>query len=140
MAALTSVFRVHQLLLARVDEVLQPMDLTFARYEMLRLLCFSRHGSLPLGKTCVRLQVHPSSVTNVANRLEAAGYLRRSRHPTDARTVLAEVTPAGRSICDEATARLNDEVFSQLGLEEAELDQLFSLMKKMRRTAGDTSV
>ncbi len=44
MAAVTSVVRVQQILMARVEEVLRPHGLTFARYELLMLLYFSRAG------------------------------------------------------------------------------------------------
>ena len=70
MAAVTSVMRAHQIMLARVDDALRPLGLTFARYELLMLLQFSRTGSLPLSKIGSRLQVHPASVTNVVDRLE----------------------------------------------------------------------
>lgn len=49
MAAVTSLTRAHQVTLRRIDAVLRPLELTFARYEALVLLCFSRRGSLPLG-------------------------------------------------------------------------------------------
>src|SRR3954466_8396419 len=64
MRAATSVFRVQQILLARFDEVLKPHELTFARYEVLVLLTFSRAGRLPLKVIGSRLMVHPTSVTN----------------------------------------------------------------------------
>ena len=51
MHAVTSLMRVQQLVLAQLDELLKPYGLTFARYEALVLLTFSRNGSLPLGKT-----------------------------------------------------------------------------------------
>ena len=38
MAAITSITRAHQVLLARIDAVLRPLELTFARYEALVLL------------------------------------------------------------------------------------------------------
>ena len=88
MAAVTSVMRAQQIMQARVDEVLRPYDLTFARYEMLMLLHFSRRGSLPVTKASARLQVHPTSVTNAVDRLEAAGLVRRTPHPTDGRATL----------------------------------------------------
>ena len=50
MAAVTSVFRAQQIYLARIDAVLRPLGLTFARYEVLMLLLFSRAGALPLNK------------------------------------------------------------------------------------------
>lgn len=137
MAAVTSVFRAQQLFIARIDAVLRPMGLTFARYEMLRLLGFSRRGELPLGKIGDRLQVHPSSITNAADRLEESGLLERRRHPDDARTVLAVITPLGRDLCDRATEELNRRVFTDLGLDRESLRSLFRIIADLRRSAGD---
>src|SRR3954467_3700515 len=72
MHAVTSLMRVQQLVLGRLDAILKPHGLTFARYEALVLLTFSSRGSLPLGKMGERLQVHPTSVTSIVQRLEAA--------------------------------------------------------------------
>ena len=99
MRAATSVFRVQQILLARFDEVLRPHQLTFARYEVLVLLTFSRSGRLPLKVIGSRLMVHPTSVTNAIDRLVAAGYVDRRPNPADGRGVLAGITdgrPGGR--------------------------------------------
>lgn len=134
MAALTSVMRVQQLFLARVDTVLAPFDLTFARYELLRLLAFTRYGELPLGKIGDRLQVHATSVTSAVNRLEAQGFVRRKPHPTDGRTVLAAITRRGRTVVDRATAALNTGVFTALGLSDRELERLFGLLAKVRNS------
>ena len=68
MRAVTSLMRVHQLLLTELDELLRPLGLTFARYEVLVLLSFSRRGALPLGKIGERLQVHATSVTPLVKR------------------------------------------------------------------------
>jgi DNA-binding MarR family transcriptional regulator len=137
MAAVTSIMRVEQLLLARVDRVLEPYGLTFARYEVLMLLEFSRAGALPLGKIGSRLQVHPTSVTNAVNRLVNQGFVRRLPHPTDGRATLAELTPEGRSVVRRATESLNRDVFGAVGLERRDLDELFRLLEKVRRAAGD---
>jgi len=139
MAAVTSVMRAEQIFLARVDEVLRPFGLTFARYEALVLLMFSRRGSLPLSKVGQRLQVHPASVTNTVDRLEAQGLVRRVPHPTDRRTTLAEITPLGRSVAEEATDALNAKTFSSTGLSRRELSALFRLLRRLRRSAGDFS-
>jgi DNA-binding MarR family transcriptional regulator len=137
MAALTSVMRVQQIFLARVERVLRPMGLTFARYETLRLLAFSRTGSLPLGKVGERLQVHPGSVTNAIDRLEQQGLVRRRPHPTDGRTTLAEITPSGRRLTERATVALNAEVFAELGLSNRELTDLIDILRKVRYGSGD---
>ncbi len=137
MAAVTSVMRAQQLFLSRIDSLLAADGLTFARYEVLVLLSFSRAGCLPLGKVGARLQVHPASVTNAVDRLEAQGLVRRDPHPTDGRTRLATINDAGREVAERATAALNGEVFSALGLTADEATQLVRLLEKVRRAAGD---
>ena len=47
MAAVTSIMRVQQILLARLNDTLKPYDLTFPRYEALMLLFYSRRGEGP---------------------------------------------------------------------------------------------
>src|SRR5262245_20138849 len=106
MALVTSIMRVQQVLLARVEGLLRPFRLTFARVQVLRLLAFTRQGVLPVGKVGERLQVHPASVTNAVQRLEAAGYVKRLENPTDGRSVLAEITPSGRKLVETCTERL----------------------------------
>ena len=106
MHAVTSLMRVQQLVLAELDDLLRPHGLSFARYEALVLLTFSRAGSLPLGKMGERLQVHPTSVTSIVDRLESAGHVVRRRHPQDGRAVLAEITESGRAVVEAATADL----------------------------------
>jgi DNA-binding MarR family transcriptional regulator len=139
MRAATSVFRVQQILLARFDEVLKPLELTFARYEVLVLLTFSRRGELPLKVIGSRLMVHPTSVTNAIDRLVAAGYVSRRPNPADGRGVLAAITDDGRRVVDEATAALTDLDFGMADLPEAERAELFELLKRVRLGAGDVA-
>jgi DNA-binding MarR family transcriptional regulator len=137
MAAVTSIMRAHQIYLARVDAALRPFDLTFARYELLMLLRFSRTGALPLSRVGARLQVHPASVTNVVDRLEAQALITRLPHPTDRRTTLAKILPEGRRVVELATAALNDQVFTEPGLADDQADRLFSLIRSLRVDQGD---
>lgn len=137
MAAVTSVVRVHQVLMRRIEAVLRPLDLTFARYEVLVLLTFSRSGALPLGKVGERLQVSPASVTNAIDRLEASGFVRREPHPTDGRATLAGITDAGRAVVEDATRALTDERFGADGLDDDRARALFDLLAPFRSRAGD---
>lgn len=137
MTAITSIMRAQQLVLARVDGVLRPLDLTFARYELLMVLVFSRSGSLPLAKLGTRLQVHPTSVTSAVDRLERQGLVRRRPHPTDRRTTLAEVTTKGRRTATKATAQLNASVFESPGISKRQLMALVKSIRDLRQTAGD---
>ena len=137
MRAVTSLMRVHQLVLIELDELLRPLGLTFARYEVLVLLSFSRRGALPLGKIGQRLQVHATSVTPLVKRLEAAGLIRRSPHPEDGRAVLASITSHGRDVMDQATAAILDARFALGSMSEDECDQLTRLLTRPRAAAGD---
>jgi DNA-binding MarR family transcriptional regulator len=132
MATVTSIIRAQQVLLQRVEEHLAPFGLSFARFELLRLLAFTRHGELPLGKLGARLQVHPTSITSAVDRLEKQGLVERHPHPTDGRTTLAVITDPGRDIVERATKVLNDEVFAAIGLTERESSQLYKLLEKLR--------
>jgi DNA-binding MarR family transcriptional regulator len=137
MHAVTSLMRVQQLLLSRLDGLLKPHGLTFARYEALVLLSFTSRGSLPLGKMGLRLQVHPTSVTSIVDRLEAAGLVVRRRHPEDGRGVLAEITPAGRELVERATQDLVAAEFGLAALDEGALQELSELLRPIRKAAGD---
>lgn len=139
MRAATSVFRVQQILLARFDEVLRPHELTFARYEVLVLLTFSRTGELPLKVIGSRLMVHPTSVTNAIDRLVAAGYVSRRPNPADGRGVLARITDAGRAVVEVATKALTGLEFGLGDVPDAELDALYEILRRVRLGAGDVA-
>jgi DNA-binding MarR family transcriptional regulator len=137
MAAATSIMRAQQVVLAAVDGALRPYGLTFARYEGLVLLLFSRRGVLPLSTMGRRLMIHPTSVTNIINRLEAQGLVRRAPHPTDGRTTLAELTREGRRLAMEATTAVNEVSFGLGMLDETDLSDLMRIVRKLRVGVGD---
>jgi DNA-binding MarR family transcriptional regulator len=137
MAVVTSVMRLRQIFLLRADSVLRPFGLTFARYEVLMLLSFSRAGALPLGKIGERLQVNAASVTNAVDRLEAGGLVTRRSNPADGRGTLAYLTDAGRQVAASATRAMNVEVFDELGVAESSVQHLLELLAELRRAAGD---
>jgi DNA-binding MarR family transcriptional regulator len=139
MAAVTSVMRVQQLLLARIEATLQPYGLTFAAYEALRLLAFTRSGSMPMGKMGERLMVHPASVTNAIRRLEQRGLVGRHTSDTDRRVVLATITDAGQVLARDATMALNRAGFGIQALSRAETAQLTSMLRQVRVAVGDVT-
>lgn len=136
MAAVTTLTRVQQILAGRVEEALAPIGLTFARFEILRLLGFSRTGRLPMGKISDRLQVHPASVTSAVKRLERDGLIRREPDSVDNRIVLAELLPAGEALLRPATDAVN-RVFSSIGLADSQVAALVDLLNPIREDAGD---
>jgi DNA-binding MarR family transcriptional regulator len=137
MAAVTSVMRAQAIMLARAEAVLRPLGLSFARYELLTLLSFTRRGAMPMARAGALLQVHPTSVTNAVQRLEKAGLVCRESDPSDGRAVLVQITGEGRELVAEATKHLNTDLFTQLGLPPERLRTLFSVIRDLRREAGD---
>ncbi|MGP6170311.1 MarR family winged helix-turn-helix transcriptional regulator [Microbacterium sp. A196] len=137
MTAVISVMRAQQLLLARVDAALKPFGLSFARYEMLRLLAFSRSGSLPLSSVVARLQVHATTVTSTAERLVRDGLIAREPHPHDGRAAMLVLTETGRDLVERATAALNSQVFSAPGMSSEDTAGLVGIVARLRRDAGD---
>jgi DNA-binding MarR family transcriptional regulator len=137
MAAVTSIMRAQQLLLAELDGLLRPHGLTFARYEALILLTFSRRGALPLRVIGERLMVHPTSVTNIIDRLEEQGMVVRRPNPRDGRGTLAEITAPGREVAQRATGDLMAARFGMSGYDRGELAQVFALLRGLRLAAGD---
>ena len=124
-------------MLARVENALRPYDLSFSRYELLRLLAFSRRGALPITKASDRLQVHVTSVTHAIRRLEADGLVQRMPHPTDGRTTLVQITELGRSTVEDATVTLNERVFADVGMSAQRAQALVVAIDTLRHHAGD---
>ena len=135
MSATTSIMRVQQILMARLNDVLKEFDLTFPRYVALMLLFLSSRGSLPLGKIGERLQVHRTSVTNLVDGLERSGYADRVPHEHDRRMILAVITSAGRSAAEQATQVLNEARFATAPLTRSELEAISNVLRKLRADA-----
>ena len=133
----TSVMRVQQLMQASLDAALKPFGLTFARYEVLVLLTFSRSGPLPLSKIGERLMVHPTSITNAIDRLEDQGFVERIPDPNDRRRTFAALTEAGTKVVVDATRALTDIDFAVDGLDANDQERAFELLRSLRSAAGD---
>jgi DNA-binding MarR family transcriptional regulator len=137
MAAVTSIMRAQQIVMARLNELLNPLDLTFPRYEALMLLFYSRKGELPLGKISDRLQVHRASVTNVVDKLVGSGYVERVQDGQDRRAVLALITAEGRRAALQATKLLNDAWFGMAPLDATACEGVYAALTPLRVGAGD---
>ncbi|WP_314508393.1 MarR family transcriptional regulator [uncultured Microbacterium sp.] len=137
MSAVTSIIRAQQLMLARIDAALKPFGLSFARYEMLRLLGFTREGRMPMASAIARLQVHPTSVTNTVDRLVRDGLVEREPHPGDGRAAMLVLTASGRELVERATDALNSQVFAEPGLSESDTAELVAIIARLRKNAGD---
>ena len=136
MAAATSIMRAQQIVATTVERALKPYELTFARYEVLMLLCFSSTGSLPITKVGQRLMVHPTGITKLVDKLEQQGLVQRIANPDDRRGILAEITPEGRALAASATKAVTEVRFGA-DLGDDDLEQIVGLVRRWRSAAGD---
>jgi len=127
-------------LLAQINAALAPFDLTFSRFEVLALLSFARKNELPMGKIGSRLQVHPTSVTSLVNRLASDGLVERVDHPTDRRTTLVRLTRSGAALAPRCAAALESIDFGLSGLSSDNLDRATSTIAVLREAAGDWEI
>ncbi len=93
---------------ARLEQVLAPLQLSLAKFGVLRCLVHESRA-LPLSAIAQRQKCVRSNMTQLADRLETDGFVRRVDDPNDRRAVLAEPTDAGRAAHDRAMAALRDE-------------------------------
>jgi DNA-binding MarR family transcriptional regulator len=137
MATATSVMRVQQLLIARFDAIAGRHGLTFARYEALVLLTFSREQRLSMSKIGERLMVHPTSATNIVQRLVAQGFVERVPNPADRRGAFAVLTESGLAAMEAVTADLEAADFGLDMLSAEEHEAMFALLRTVRVGARD---
>ncbi|AUG75026.1 MarR family transcriptional regulator [Kitasatospora sp. MMS16-BH015] len=83
--------------------------------------------------------VTSGAITNRVDRLSAKGLVERRPSPTDRRAVLVRLTPAGRTLIDEALAgHVSNEERLLAALTPAEQTQLTTLLRKLLVAHGDT--
>jgi MarR family 2-MHQ and catechol resistance regulon transcriptional repressor len=103
-------------------------------FAVLKLLLFS--GPLPVNVIGGKVLLTSGSITASIDRLEARGFVKRNRHPTDGRTFLVALTPQGRDKIGPASrehAKRMAEIVSVLTA--GEQHELVRLMKKLGKHA-----
>lgn len=130
---------------AALDAQLQAdAELSFYEYMVLSSLTHAPDGTLRLRDLAQLTNGSLSRLSQVATRLEARGWLERRREPTDRRTTLAVLTPAGRAKVDEA-APGHVETVRRLVLDpltKAQIRQLREIHRRIGRTLSpqDTTI
>ena len=124
--------------------LLEPLGLTYPQY--LALLVLWEHDGLTVKAIGQHLSLDSGTLTPVLKRLEAMGYVRRSRDISDERQVRVTLTEQGREIRTQAAAGRR-EIACALGWPEEkllalkqDLDQLRTALLSLLRSAGDNIV
>jgi len=138
--AMVAILRTHQTMTAAIDATLRTRELTRTGYLLMTTLQLSRDGSRPLGQLSRHLMVHPTTVTLALDQLEKRKLVERNPHPTDRRTILAALTPAGREVLDKATRALADNDFGLTGIDGELSRHVIDVLGDVREHIGDVPV
>ena len=92
-----------------VDDV----GLTWPQLATLRAA--QRLGPCAIGVLARAVHLGQATLTGIVQRLQRAGYLERSPHERDRRSVNVAITPAGRRVLEKAPSLLQDRFHRELG-------------------------
>jgi DNA-binding MarR family transcriptional regulator len=115
-AAMASLLRTSILLTDELDRILREHQLSRTAYLILITLQMSDRETRPLGQLSRALLVHPTTVTLAVDQLAKSRLVRRMPHPSDRRTILAKLTPAGQAAAVAASFALADACYGLSGL------------------------
>ena len=136
-ATTMALFRTHQWIVRAMDGDLRSLRLSRNAYLILTSLQLSEERTRTLGKLSKYLMVHPTTVSMAVDQLVKAGFVERHAHPTDRRTVLATLTPAGLDVVEEANNRLAGARFGLASVDTQTLETLIAHLQLVRRAVGD---
>ncbi|HTJ79607.1 MAG TPA: MarR family transcriptional regulator [Rariglobus sp.] len=118
------------------QRLFRPHGLTAAQYNVLHALSDAADGlsQRELGDILV---VDRSNVTGLLDRLEKAGWVKRSDHPTDRRVYRVSLTPSGRKLWAKVEPRYL-EVTEQVtaGLTGKQVRDAISVLKSLQTGAA----
>jgi DNA-binding MarR family transcriptional regulator len=109
--------------------LLQPLGLTYPQY--LALCALHGQDGQTVGQLGMALKLDSNTLTPLLKRIEAAGWLRRSRDTRDERQVRLSLTPAGRELAERA-AGVPAAFAEMTGLKQSELADLRDILAALR--------
>lgn len=114
-------YRAEKALMAKYRPLLAELGLTYPQY--LTMMAMWERKTATVGELAQALTLDTGTVSPLLKRLEAAGYLSRSRSSGDARSVTVSLTRAGAEL-EAHAAKVPGKLLSCLGLPDAELAAL----------------
>jgi len=114
------------------SEVLKKMDTQITPPQMFMLFYIKKNGATKLTKIAEKMEVKPSAVTVMIDRLEKSGYVNRVHDTVDRRAILVEATDEGRAVLEQAISESNVIMGRYLSrIEPEEVRLLTELLEKM---------
>jgi DNA-binding MarR family transcriptional regulator len=115
------------------SELLKKSDLSFAQYNVLRILRGAGSDGLTCGGVSERLVQHGPDVTRLLDRLEKRSLIERHRDQKDRRVVRTAITDSGLRLLADLDEPVDAVHEQQMGhLSEAHLKELMTLLEEAR--------
>src|SRR3954468_24233614 len=135
-AVLEGVVHAGQSIEQAMEEAARPHGLSVAKMGVVHVLAAKREP-LPLGNLSRELHCVKSNITQLMDRLEADGLVRRMADPEDRRSVRAEITEEGRRRYEAGWRAVQEARQGMLKrLSESEREQLLGLLARMSDDRG----
>lgn len=117
--------------------LLEPMGLTHPQY----LVMLALWGKSPLAvkELIEMLQLDGPTLSPLLKRLEAAGYVTRTRAPEDERQLRIALTPTGLALREDAL-RIPPSIVAKLGMSLGELEELHKGLMTINEAARRAGV
>jgi DNA-binding MarR family transcriptional regulator len=114
-------------------ELLKAHDLSFAQYNVLRILRGAGHDGLSCGEISERMVKRDPDVTRLLDRLVGRGWVVRDRRSEDRRVVVARITDEGRALLGAVDGPIADLHRDQTAhMDPQELERLVTLLERLR--------
>jgi len=115
--------------------------LTLPVFEFLQVI--SRNRACRVQDIAEELSITVGGTSKIVDRIEAAGYCVRSANPSDRRSSIITLAPAGKRLLPKLTAAVDDELRKRLGtaVPDKSLIQLTRTVTRLRAAvrAGDAA-
>jgi DNA-binding MarR family transcriptional regulator len=136
MQAWRSLLSAHSKLMARLDAELQASQgMSVSDYGVLVQLSEAEGGHMRMSELADRLLLSPSGLTRRLDGLVRAGFVNRTRCPTDRRGAFAVLTDAGRTRLRQAAPDHVDQVRRNF-VDRLTRDQLKALVDALGKVAN----
>ena len=87
--------------------------ITLPFFEFMQII--SRHPNCRVQDIAEELSITVGGTSKIVDRIEAAGYCARHANPSDRRSSILALTPAGKRLLPKITATVDDELGARMG-------------------------
>ena len=136
--AVMNTIRTADMLFDLIGRLLRPLNVSAAGGLVLGIL--RDHGPMSPSTLGERLIVTRATVTGLVDSLEQHGFVRRSANPTDRRSLVVQITPAGHAVLQELRTIVHRNEKAWLsGLSDADLRSYIEQLHQIQDSLASVS-